>query len=237
MIHFFVKPASSRCEWRQTGRPPPSPAGLDGGRRRWQGRLLERFAVEIRLVICSLACRKNLAGEVAHFEIPYSSRAIFSASVHPPSLCLGIINIKLDGRFCVSNLETNCHDVLADAFKVDHRSEVARGEVKHPENVGHDLGQITLHTNSSSPRVPDLMCWYPPAASMLPSGATSREFTWIISLVKSVSVPIVLAIPVSASIPVPETSPGSLDVGECECKHQNLPPRIWLCDRSLQWPR
>ena len=150
MIHFFVKPASSRCEWRQTDRPPPSPAGLDGGRRRWQGRLLGRFAVEIRLVICSLACRKNLAGEVAHFEIPYSGRAIFSASVHPPSLCLGIENIKFDGRFCVSNLETNCHDVLADAFKVDHRSEVARGEVKHPENVGHDLGQTISHLRKNS---------------------------------------------------------------------------------------
>ena len=116
MIHFFVKPASSRCEWRQTRRLPPSPAGLDGGRHRWQGRLLGRFAVEIRLVICSLACRKNLAGEVAHFEIPYSGRAIFSASVHPPSLCLGIENIKLDGIFCVPYLETNYHDVLADAF-------------------------------------------------------------------------------------------------------------------------
>ena len=34
-----------------------------------------------------------------------------------------------------------------------------------------------------------------------------------------------------------ETLPESLDVEGCECKHQCLQPRIWLCGRSQQLPR
>ena len=75
MIHFFVKPASSRCEWRRTGRPPPSPAGWGAGRRRSPGRSLGRFAVES--VMYSFTTRNLMWAERLRIsEIPYSVKVI-----------------------------------------------------------------------------------------------------------------------------------------------------------------
>ena len=110
-----VWPVNSKCELLQTGPLRPSPAGWGGGRRRLLVRWLGRFAKGRKVEVSfSIHSRVHLAGEISHFEIPYSGCAILSSCEHPPSFCLFIRNgkftslsqylaapeIQLSSRFC-----------------------------------------------------------------------------------------------------------------------------------------
>ena len=97
----------------------------------------------------SVPDREHLAGEISHFEIPYSGCAILSSCEHPPSFCLFIGNGT--SPVCVNNwqhLKSNRHYVFADALKVDNRREIARCEIEHPEQHSmHPSHRMQLSDN------------------------------------------------------------------------------------------
>ena len=82
-----------------------------------------------------------------------------------------LININ-DQLLIVAHLETHSHHVFTDPLEVDHRVEVPGGQVEHPDVL------VTCRCRCGC----RFMCrcrWprVPAAASIVPSGATVKEFT------------------------------------------------------------